>query len=424
MSIRNTVIPAVMVTLFATMSFAAGTDESSGRDETVVLSIFHHIGEQAKRDALDAITALFIAENPHVDVRIEAIDFSNYDATLRTRIAGGDAPDIMFGKAVRLSELIDAGHVMPLTDADFLDNVSPAALNSMSIEGVPYGVPMSISAMGIYYNRAIFDANGYTVPETYGELMTLARQMQRDGVTPFIFGFRDGWTAQVVFQSDFYGAPLRSIPDFFADTMAGNAEFGDYPAFASSLERYAQRLTFGNDDPFSVDYARSLVDFAAGRGAMLIQGLWALGDIRRNNPTGDFGFFLNPALDDPGADYLNIQADDGFMISSQTRHPDVARAFLAALSSAEGSAMWASIATAIPTALDVDVSELDPILRDVQEYIVSDRAFNFESLPGYTGQYDAAYRLFQEEFAADADRSIADSVDDLTRRFERIRATQ
>lgn len=416
----------ITLTVLTTGLFAGGSAESGTADssEPVVLSVFHHMGEQAKRDALDGIIGLFQEQYPNVEVRVEAVDFSNYDATLRTRIAGGDAPDIIFGKAIRLAELIRAGHVMPLSDEAFIQNVSASALGSMSVDGEVYGIPMAISAMGVYYNRALFAENGYEVPETYDELIALVNEMEADGVTPFIFGFRDGWTAQVVYQSDFSGGPLRQIQDFYADTMAGNSSFSDYPQFLDSLERYTERLAFGNDDPFSVDYARSLADFAAGRGAMLMQGLWSLGDIRRNNPEGDFGFFLNPAFNDPDANYLNIQADDGFMISSQTAHEELAKAFLTVMASSEGSSLWAMTATAIPTALDAEVTELDPILIDVQEYIVSERAFNFESIPGYTGQFDATFRQMQEEFAADDNPVPSEYAAELDRRFARIRETQ
>ena len=269
--------------------------------ETRTITVFHHMSEQAKRDALDAIVEIFKADNPGVEVRIEAVDFSNYDAALRTRIAGGDTPDIIFGRPARLQELVQAGHIMDLTNEGFIRNVAPSPLATMELDGKVYGVPMSISAMGVYYNKDIFAQRGYTVPQTRTQMMTLLGRMKADGITPFVFGFRDAWTAQVVFQSDFSGGPLRSIPQFYAETMAGSRRFENYPALVAAFERYRELLAFGSADPFSVDYGRSLADFAAGNGAMLLQGLWSLGDIRRNNPEGNFGFFLNPSSATNGA---------------------------------------------------------------------------------------------------------------------------
>jgi raffinose/stachyose/melibiose transport system substrate-binding protein len=425
MTVRKLLMTTLIGVLAVAAAFATGTTEAAEAEaEAVTLTVFHHMSEQAKRDALDSIVDLYTEANPNVEVRIEAVDFSNFDATLRTRIAGGDAPDIIFGRAVSRPELVTSGQIMALDGEDFLENVNESALDSMTLEGSVWGVPLSISSMGVYYNRALFEEYGAEVPQTYDELIALCEMLESEGVTPFVFGFRDGWTAQVVFQSDFSGGPLRSIPQFYADTMSGDSNFEDYPELIAALERYEERLQFGNDDPFSVDYARSLAAFSTGEAAMLMQGLWSLGDIRRNNPDGDFGFFLNPAYNTVSENFLNISADDAFMISAQTEHPEEAKAFLAVLASQEGSETWAEIATSIPVARGADTSNLDPILAEAQAYMDAGRAFNFESIPGYSGQFDATWRQAQEEYAAADSPNPADFAADLTAQFERIRASQ
>ena len=67
-------------------------------------------------------------------------------------------------------------------------------------DGKHYGLPSNINLKSmVWYPKAAFDAAGYTVPETWEELVALSDQIVADGGTPWCVGFGSegstGWPA-------------------------------------------------------------------------------------------------------------------------------------------------------------------------------------------------------------------------------------
>jgi len=425
MKVSKRILAIVLAALSASAVFASGrADKPADPKAPVTIRVFHFMSEQSKRDGLDKMIAQFNAENPAVKVVVEATDFNTFSATLKTKIAAGDAPDVIFGRPKMFAELVTAGQLMDLTGQSFLGNVAASSLESMKVGGKVYGLPLDVQTMGVFYNKALFEANGWKVPSTYSELIGLCKAIQAKGIVPFAFGFKDAWTAQVVFQSEFSGGPLAKMPDFYGATMARTRKFGDYPQFLASLDRYAERLKYGNPDPFSVDYSRQLAMFATGQAAMVMQGNWAVGDIRKANPEGKFGYFLNPAFDVAADNYLDIAVDDAFMASAQTKNKDAVLKFLAVMASPEGAKAWAETAKVISVVKGVKVNAVDPMLLDIQAYLDGGKTFNFEGIPIYSGQYDKTFRQIQEEFAVDPTRNSAVYAKRLDAEFDKIKATE
>lgn len=422
---KRTLLVLMSILLAGSLSlFAQGTSEKQVEKKAQVITVFHHMSEQSKRDGLDNLIALFSEKHPEVIVEVEATDFSNFSATLKTKIAAGDAPDIIFGRPKGYMELVEAGQIADLSDEAFLSQIADTALSSMKVDGKVYGLPMDVQSMGVFYNKELFAANGWQVPETYSELIALCKEIQQAGITPFAFGFKDAWTAQVVFQSDFSGYPLSSIPDFYRDTASREKRFVDYPELIDSFARYAERLQYGSKDPFSIDYSRQLAMVATGEAAMVMQGNWSVGDIRRANPEGDFGYFLNPSSDEKEKNLLNIAVDDAFMVSSQSTNRDLVSSFLEVFASPEGAKTWAETAKVIPVVKNVQLDELDQMLKDIQSYIEKGQTYNFESRDVYSGQYNQTFRQYQEEFAVSENKDPLDFARKLDAEFDKIKATE
>lgn len=62
-------------------------------DGDTTLTLFHHIGEETARQTLENLIEAF-QEESGITVEEQGIDFSQYDTMLKTKLAGGDAPDL------------------------------------------------------------------------------------------------------------------------------------------------------------------------------------------------------------------------------------------------------------------------------------------------------------------------------------------
>lgn len=407
----------------------AATNENAGSEtkteapkpKDVTINIFHFMSEQGKRDGVKAWTDAVTAANPEIKFNTEGIDFNQYQTTLKTKISAGDAPDIMFGRPKMFSDIVKAGHIMDLTGKPYINNIAESATSSMIIDGKVYGVAFDLQTMGVFYNKDMFTEAGVEVPKTYAEFIQVCDTLKSKNITPFAHGFKDAWTAQVDFQSDFYGAPLSKMPSFYADVRDRVKKFADFPEFKASLDRYAKRLTYAEGDVFGIDYSRSLQLFATGKTAMVIEGNWALGDIRKNNPEGNFGFFLNPSHDNADENLLGISVDDAFMVSAKAQAVEAIDKFFNHATSAEGTDAWVNNTKSISVIKGAKSDGVDPMVSDILGYVSSNKTFNFESIEILSGQHDKIFRQIQEEFAADKKRSADKYIERLDKEFDAIK---
>ena len=68
-------------------------------------------------------------------------------------------------------------------------------LRPRAIDGHYYFVPLYNYPWVVFYNKSVWAAKGYTVPDHLGRLRRAAKKMKTDGLVPIAFGTKDGWPA-------------------------------------------------------------------------------------------------------------------------------------------------------------------------------------------------------------------------------------
>ena len=71
------------------------------------------------------------------------------------------------------------------------DRVLPVFLELGKYNGKLYALPKTYETLGLFYNKTLFEANGWTPPTTIAELETLADAMLAKGIVPFGAGNAD-----------------------------------------------------------------------------------------------------------------------------------------------------------------------------------------------------------------------------------------
>jgi alpha-glucoside transport system substrate-binding protein len=117
---------------------------------------------------------------------------------LNTRIRGNNPPDvtgspglsqfrtlITQGKVIRLDSILDMNQIR--------SNFSQDWINLASLNGGLYGVLMLANSKGtVWYDPKQFTANGYTVPQTWNDLITLSDKIASAGQYPWTLGVESG----------------------------------------------------------------------------------------------------------------------------------------------------------------------------------------------------------------------------------------
>ncbi len=291
--------------ILASAALLSGCGEDTVDGKTVVEIV------QYKPEAVKAFEALEEKFNAtHDDIKL-VIDSPNDAMTIiKTRFVREDFPDIIgIGGDINYSNFLDADMLMDVSDYSGLADIKESYLRiDKELEFIPkegvYAVPYMANAAGVLYNREMFKENGWEIPETLDEFYALCEDIQKKGIQPLYFGFKDIWTCL---------APWNAIAVDVADSTicaqvnAGTAKFAD--EYRPVAEITQSLLQYAQPDPFAYSYNDACTAFARGESAMYVIGSYAVPQIKSANPDIDIDSFVFPASNNKDENVLNSGND-------------------------------------------------------------------------------------------------------------------
>lgn len=263
-------------------------------------------GESATDVALFQAAADRFAADYDQDVRIEITAFAFEDMlrTMPLALDGGTGPDIAAVPPLTQGSdrYAQAGHLVELTDVagerGWLDDYSADVLayNNAGTPDQIFGVPYSLTTVGVYYNAEVFESLGLSVPETFAEFEALLADLAEAGTTPVSVGARDGWPLDHVWSQIVHtSVPIGHI----AGLESLDPDVGyDVPELIAASQKVLDWTEAGYLDPdmLSVSYADANAMFISGQVPMTITGTWAQTDFDEQ-PEFEARFFPMPPFD-------------------------------------------------------------------------------------------------------------------------------
>ena len=130
----------------------------------------------------------------------------NFEQEIQIQMESGDTPDIaLFPQPGGVVDAAQRGYLVALEDVgvdldEYKANFSEYIVGLGTVDGVAYGGAHAFNLKSIvWYQPAEFEARGYSVPETWDEMIALADQIVSEGMNPFCFGMysngASGWLA-------------------------------------------------------------------------------------------------------------------------------------------------------------------------------------------------------------------------------------
>jgi raffinose/stachyose/melibiose transport system substrate-binding protein len=244
---------------------------------------------------------------------------------LKTRFIREDYPDIIgIGGDINYSYFVDAEILADVSDYPGLSDINQAYIDiDESLELVPtegtYGIPYAANAAGILYNKDMFENNGWEIPETWDEFLSLCDKIQASGTQPFYFGFKDTWTCLAPWNAM---AVELAPSDSAKQVNSGTTTFSTL--YRETAEKYLQILQYGQKDPFAYGYNDACTAFARGESAMYTIGSYAISQILSVNPDMNIGSFVMPAADSASDRTLNSGIDLQFCVTESCKNKEAA----------------------------------------------------------------------------------------------------
>ena len=178
----------------------------------------------------------------------------SFEAQLPVRVRAGNAPDVAFVPQPGLLNTLvtqnpDAAVAAgPLATQNVSDYYAEVYTGYGSVDGTLYAVPIGANAKSfVWYSPSMFTENGYEVPQTWDEMMTLTAKIAADhggdGFTkPWCAGIESGGATGWPATDWLEDAMLRSVtPEEYDAWVAGELPFND-PKVVAALDKVGEIL--------------------------------------------------------------------------------------------------------------------------------------------------------------------------------------
>ena len=357
--------------------FAGCTSETA--DGKVQVEIVSY--KQEAKAIFDQIQADFNAAHDDIVLKID----SPADAVtiMKTRFVRENYPDVIgIGGDGDYANFVDSNILADVSDYEGIGNVKKSytdilkSVTYVPMEGI-YGVPYVANAAGMLYNVDMFEEKGWSIPETWDELIELCEEIKAEGeVAPFYLGYLDTWTIL----SPWNSVTVNMVPsDLARQVNAGKAKFADYygePARRMrQMLQYSQTLLPGEPGPFAASYNDACTSFANGKSAMYPCGSFAVPQILTGNPDINVGMFAMPSADDPADRIVVSGVDLQWCVAETCPHKEAVFEVLDYLAEPENLQTYLDDQRAIPC-MEGDFT-LDPLFDGIQEFLDEDRVLDY-----------------------------------------------
>lgn len=284
-----------------------------------------------------AIRQIFADYATANNVQVELLLVQNVADKATLAIPSGQGPDIIAWVNDRVGDSALSGIIQPLTEygvdeAYLRSNFTDVATDAVVYDGEAYGIPESMEAMTIIYNKALITEA--ELPKNTDELLAKAATYNA-APDKYLFVYNakgDVYAAASWFQ----GMGLELVkPD--GTTDVGNED----SVKAAELIR-----SFSEIMPAESDYGTSDALFKDGKAAMILNGPWAIADYQAKGI--DVGLSTVPVVSasgKPGAPFVGVKL---LMLAANSKNPQAAVDLMKHYGSADIQAALAKVNKQVP----------------------------------------------------------------------------
>lgn len=246
------------------------------------------------------------------NVTIELVRQADLNNKVSVAVPSGQGPDIIawvddqIGKNA-LSEIIQPVDQYGIDEAYIKANFTPTAAAAMTYAGKVYGVPESMEALSLIYNKALITED--KLPKTTDDL--IAQSKTYNGPDKYLFVYNAKNDA-------YFSAPWWQGSGVTLVTPEGTTELGsDKGVAAATLIK-----SFTDIMPKELDYGVADTLFKEGKSAMIMNGPWSITDYQAAGI--DVGVALLPIVSNSGQPAKPFVGVKLLMLAANAKQPQAA----------------------------------------------------------------------------------------------------
>jgi multiple sugar transport system substrate-binding protein len=284
--------------------------------------------EEPANQALTAWVEEWNELNPDAQFEARYFPFGEYAGgpVLTTAFASGTGPDVFWASPGTFMQFAQGGVAADLSDIfteELRADLLPAAVEAVSIDGVPYSMPFEQEPVALFYNKDLLAEAGVEVPRTWDELLAAAEKLDEAGIIPIVIEVAPG-----PYQNFTWYPFLWQTGADAATNDLSEATF-DSEGTAAALDLWRTLVQSGYAPRTQTDCTCNVAStpFASGEAAMQVVGMWAIGVLQNEFPDIDFGIAHLPTP--TGEDPVTVYGGWTQMVNARSRNLEAAKAFTA-----------------------------------------------------------------------------------------------
>jgi arabinogalactan oligomer / maltooligosaccharide transport system substrate-binding protein len=308
--------------------------------EPVEVTFWHAYGTgSAEEIALTALLEQAAVDMPGYTINVLQVPFSDIFNKYRTDVASGGGPDMFIAPNDDLGNDARNGLIADITDiaAGKLGDYTPLSIDGMSLDGKLYGIPESLKAVVLWYNKDLIA----TPPATTDELKAL---MESGTPVSLSYGCYHHW--------GFFGSFGGQIFDENWKVIADQGGIADAMSYLNDLYQISVANGWPKND------SDGLAPFTEGQMAIITNGNWAMGDYRAAL-SDKLGVAALPS--GPGGASNPLLGVDGFYFNPNSPNKEAALEVALYLTGTNAQTVMMNDAGHVPANTTVEVT--DPLIQ-------------------------------------------------------------
>ncbi|WP_285474401.1 carbohydrate ABC transporter substrate-binding protein [Actinoplanes sp. NBRC 101535] len=352
---RTLAMAGAALTALGLLVGCSGSDDAGAGSTTLsVAALEGGYGREMYTQVIDA----YKAKHPDLDVTLQIS--KSIEDEISPNMKAGRFPDVVVlgqGRKAALTETLikdkaieDLTPVLQTTvpgeSTTVADKLTAGIVGNLNTD--PYGdgktflLPMYYAPTGLFYNKGLFEQNGWAVPATWDEMWALGDTAKAKGISLFTYptaGYLDSY----------FFALLAGVggEEFYTQVMTYQQDVWKTPQARQVLDITTKLLSYAA--PTTVGYANEQ-DFTKNQQSILDNkalfmpnGTWIVGEMKDAPRADGFAWGLTPlpAVTAGSKRYLTTSVESVW-IPSGAKNKDAAKDFVAYLYSDEAAKIFAA----------------------------------------------------------------------------------
>ncbi|MBE9176982.1 ABC transporter substrate-binding protein [Oculatella sp. LEGE 06141] len=278
---RNLAIAPLILCLIGLLGCQPTPSSNAG---AIHLTLWHGINPPPNRDVFQELVDRF--NQSHPTIQVESLYVGQGDQQMPKILAAvvGNAPPNMLWFAPMITgQLVELEAIRPIDDwfdaSPAKEQLDPALISSMELEGHLWSIPFSTNNVGIFYRPSLFEAAGITEPpQTWEDLRQVAHTLTRSVNGSQQHGIllplgKGEWTVFTWLPFMWSGGGDLAVDSVDQVNLVNEGAI-------AALQLWQDLLNDGSAMLSPPERGYEIDDFLTGRVAMQLTGPWTLGQLQ------------------------------------------------------------------------------------------------------------------------------------------------